>query len=71
MQKVFRRDIPLKERDDWEALLKERRAEHERLTSEIISLEGELNERVYHLFDLNADEIRIIEETTKYRYGEV
>jgi hypothetical protein len=26
---------------------------------------------VSRLFDLTADEIRLIEETTKYRYGEV
>jgi hypothetical protein len=27
--------------------------------------------RVYRLFDLSADEIRLIDESTKYRYGEV
>jgi hypothetical protein len=62
---------PLAERDDWEALLAARRSEHERLTARIVDLEGELNDRVYALFDLTADEIRIIEETTKYTYGEV
>jgi len=33
-------------------------------------METELNDRVYALFDLTADE-RVIEESTKYRYGEV
>jgi hypothetical protein len=30
-----------------------------------------LSNRVYRLFDLIAEEVRIIEETTRYRYGEV
>ena len=34
-------------------------------------METELNGRVYVLFDLTPAEIRIIEESTKYRYGEV
>jgi hypothetical protein len=34
-------------------------------------METELNARVYALFDLSPAEIRIIEESTKYRYGEV
>jgi hypothetical protein len=71
IKKVFKSDIPLAERDDWEDWLAGRRAEHERLTSEIVRRETELNERVYELFDLGPDEIRIIEESTKYRYGEV
>ncbi len=71
IQKVFKHEIPLRERDEWEAWLSERRAEHERYTAEIIRLETMLNERVYALFDLTADEIKLIEESTKYRYGEV
>ena len=71
VQKVFKRDIPLKERDDWEAWLAERRAEHERRTAEIVRLETDLNARVYALFDLTPAEIQIVEESTKYRYGEV
>jgi hypothetical protein len=47
------------------------RAAHERLTAEIVALEMELNDRVYRLFDLTPDESRLIEATTKYRYGEV
>jgi hypothetical protein len=33
--------------------------------------ETDLNRRVYALFGLSAAEIKIIEESTKYRYGEV
>lgn len=71
VRKVFRQDIPLRERDDWEAWLLERRREHERLTAEIIALETELNERVYALVDLTPSEIQTIEEVTRYRYGKV
>lgn len=71
VKKVFKKDIPLGERDEWEEWLAGRRAKHERLTTEIVRLETELNARVYDLFGLTPEEIRIIEETTKYRYGEV
>jgi hypothetical protein len=47
------------------------RAEHERLTAEIVRLETDLNTRVYDLFDLSPADIRLIEESTKYPYGEV
>jgi hypothetical protein len=68
--KVFRRDIPLKDRDDWEALLRERTAEIGRLTGEIVRLEIELNEAVYEAFGLDEGERALIERETKYRYGE-
>jgi len=44
---------------------------HERRTAEIVRLETQLNARVYALFDLTPAEIKLIEECTKYRYGEV
>ncbi len=68
--KVFKHDIPLKDRDDWETLLRERTAEIGKLTDEIIELETLLNAEVYAAFGLNDDEIRLIEEETKYSYGE-
>ena len=40
-------------------------------TAEIVRLETQLNARVYALFDLTPAEIKLIEESTKYRYGEV
>jgi len=71
LRKVFKREIAVKERDDWEEWLTEQRRRHEQHTAAIIAGETELNARVYQLFDLNADEIRLIEESTKYKYGEV
>jgi hypothetical protein len=71
VKKVFKHDIPVADRDDWDAYHAAQRAEHARLTTEIIRLETDLNTRVYTLFGLTADEIAIIEASTKYRYGEV
>jgi len=68
---ALKREIPVRQRDDWEEWLAAQRAEHERRTAEIVRLETELNRRVYDLFDLNAAEIKLIEESTRYRYGEV
>ncbi|GAC1634924.1 MAG: hypothetical protein NVS4B11_36980 [Ktedonobacteraceae bacterium] len=68
--KVFKRTIPLKERDDWEELLRERSKQIHDLTDEIIRLETLLNEQVYNVFDLNEEEIALIERETKYKYGE-
>jgi hypothetical protein len=70
LAKVFKRDIPLKDRDDWEALLRERTAEIERLTTEIVALEMELNTAVYDVFGLDEAERKLIEAETKYGYGE-
>jgi hypothetical protein len=71
LQKVFKRDIPLRERDEWEAWFVEQLAAHDQLTDEIVRLETELNTCVYRLFDLASSEIELIEEQTKYKYGEV
>ena len=68
--KVFKRDIPLKERDDWEALLRERKEEIGRLTDEIVRLETQLNAAVYDAFGLDDAERALIERETKYAYGE-
>jgi hypothetical protein len=71
LQKTFKQDVALRDRDDWEVLWKERRGEQKRLTSDIVARETEMNDRVYRLFGLTKDEIRLIEDETKYAYGEV
>jgi hypothetical protein len=71
MEKVAKRELTPAQRSTWEARFATTRKEHERLTGEIVALEVELSDRVYRLFDLTPDEIKIIEETTRYRYGEV
>ena len=40
-------------------------------TAEIVRLETQLNAQVYDLFDLTTAEVKLIEESTKYRHGEV
>ena len=69
--KVFKRDIAVRERDEWEAWFAAQRAEHARLTAEIVNREIALNACVYALFGLTGEEIEVIEASTKYRYGEV
>lgn len=71
VRRAFKREILVRQRDDWEGWLAGQRGEHERRTAEIVRLETELNRRVYELFDLTPAEIKLIEESTKYRYGEV
>jgi len=71
VKKVFKRDIPLSERSEWEAWHCTNRSEHARLTTEIVRLETELNAHVYAAFHLSAEEILLIEESTKYQYGQV
>jgi len=68
--KSFKRDIPVKDRDDWEMLLRERAAEIAQLTARIAHLEMQLNAAVYAAFALSDDEIAIVEQETKYGYGE-
>jgi hypothetical protein len=71
LKKVFRQDISVSERDEWETWFSQRRAQHQQTTQTIIRLETELNQHVYCLFDITPAEIQIIEAGTKYRYGEV
>ena len=44
---ALKREIPVRQRDDWEEWLLSRRAAHEQRTAEIIRLETQLNARVY------------------------
>ena len=71
LKRTFKSDVPLKDRDDWESLWRSRRAECDAHTAAIVACEEEINDRVYGLFGLDAGERRIIEEETKYRFGEV
>ena len=65
--KVLKRDIPLKDRDDWETLLRKRTAEIGKLTVEVVRLERLLNAEVYAAFGLNDDEMRLIESAETLR----
>ena len=63
-KKVFKQDIALAERDDWEVYLKQKRANVDDLTAKLIDTERQLNEHIYRLFDMSVDEIALIEKQT-------
>ena len=71
IQNRFGQEIPLKKRSEWRSFLAEQKAAHQRLTDAIIQQETRMNAIVYEAFNLDADEIHLIETTTKYPYGEV
>jgi hypothetical protein len=71
IEKRFGQEIPLKQRSQWRSFLKDQKAQHDKLTQDIIKNEIILNDVVYDAFGLDAAERKLVEETTKYKYGEV
>lgn len=70
VRKSFKREIPFKERGEWQAYFQEQRDEIERRTAEMVRLERELNASVYAVYGLNEQEIALIERETRYQYGQ-
>ena len=60
-KKLFKQDIPLTERNDWEAYFNQQRAIVLQHTADITQLERALNQHVYALFHLTPAEIALIE----------
>ncbi|MEQ1935623.1 MAG: TaqI-like C-terminal specificity domain-containing protein, partial [Fimbriimonadaceae bacterium] len=52
--------------DEWESYLVEKRAEQTRLTAALNAAEAEINDRVYRLFDLTPDEIRLLQKEVEH-----
>ena len=50
---------------DWRELFDDAKSEHEQLDLQIRTIEKELNVLVYQLFDLNDEEIRLIEKSNE------
>ena len=71
LKRTYKTSIPVAERDDWETYLEASTKQHNTHTAAIVAAETQSNALVYQLFDLTEDEIMQIEESTKYRYGEV
>jgi hypothetical protein len=71
VKKLRKRDLPMYEREQWDPYLSAKLMEHRHLTDQIVAAESEINDRVYRLFGLSAEEIRVVDEETKYRLGEV
>lgn len=61
VKKVFKADIPLADRSDWEDWINRDRAEIARLSAEITKAEAQIDSIVYGLFDLTPDEIALLE----------
>ena len=61
VKKVFKADIPLADRSDWEDWINRDRADIARLTAGIAQAEAQIDSIVYDLFDLTADEIALLE----------
>lgn len=61
-KKLFKQDIPLAERNDWEAYFNQQRALVQHHSAQIAQLERALNQHVYALFHLTPAEIALIEE---------
>ena len=68
VKKVFKAEIPVKDRDGWERYLAEKSAEVNRLTAEIEAAEREVDAIVYELFELTPDEIKLLENSLEGRY---
>jgi hypothetical protein len=61
IKKVFKVDIPLKERSEWEDWVSTVRADIGRLSSQIDQIERDIDSAVYALFDLDPMEIAMLE----------
>lgn len=61
VKKCFKQDIPLTDRNTWEQWLTQERTAVDQLTVQLTALEQQLNICVYELFELTADEIKLLE----------
>ncbi|MDX1946812.1 MAG: Eco57I restriction-modification methylase domain-containing protein [Pirellulaceae bacterium] len=55
-----------KKADQWDKYLSENRREVERLTRELAAAENEINDRVYRLFELTPDEIKLLQREVEH-----
>jgi len=61
VKRVFRTEVPVKERSEWEAYLAEQGDTVRALTAEIETAEREIDAVIYRLFDLSSEEIVLLE----------
>jgi hypothetical protein len=52
--------------DEWEPYLQEKQKENTRLTSALADAQSELNDRVYRLFNLTADEVKLLQREVEH-----
>jgi hypothetical protein len=68
INKAFKAEIPLKQRNEWENFLREEGEKVRRLTTEIEQAERKIDAIVYKLFDLTPDEIALLESSLAGQY---
>ena len=61
VKKTLKAAIPLSERNEWDDEIAKARSKINALIAEIARLEGEINAKVYALFDLTPEEIALLE----------
>jgi hypothetical protein len=64
VSKRFKADIPLRERNDWQALFEQERSRIGQLGANIAAVERSMDAIVYALFDLSAAEVALIERSS-------
>ena len=68
VKRAFHAEIPVKQRGEWEAYLRENAARVRALSDQISAAEREIDQIVYSLFDLAPDEIALLEASLKGQY---
>jgi hypothetical protein len=63
VKRALKAEIPVRERGQWEALHAEASTEIRRLNAEIAAAESEIDRLVYAAFELNPDEIALLEKS--------
>ena len=61
IKKQFLKPIPLTERNDWQDYMENEKTKIATLNQQIAQSEIELNQEIYHLFNLTPQEIQLIE----------
>jgi type I restriction-modification system DNA methylase subunit len=65
VQKRFKTDVPLRERNDWEQWFSEGKSHIQQLSHNIAAAERSIDAIVYTLFGLNAAEVALVERSVQ------
>lgn len=68
VKRVFRSEIPVKERGEWETYITSCSTKVRKFDAEIEKAEREIDAIVYRLFDLTPDEIALLEASIAGQY---
>jgi len=65
IKRLFKQALSLSEKTEWEMALKQGKEQIQILACQLAEQEAELNQQVYHLFGLSAEEIQLLEQSIK------